>query len=199
MLMRFLVVLILFINIYAVNAQNTIGKTPDGYIVALAVVDGDTMPQIRLHQVFVMPKKIYYSKSEKRKFLRLVRKIKKVLPYAQLANKTLRDINVQLEGIDDKRTRKKYIKKVDKVLKDKYGNELKNLTISEGRILIKLIDRETGSTSYELIKELKGSFSAFMWQSLARLFGENLKQDYDPEKEDKLIEEILLRIQAGQY
>ena len=197
--MRFLVVLILFINIYAVNAQNTIGKTPDGYIVALAVVDGDTMPQIRLHQVFVMPKKIYYSKSEKRKFLRLVRKIKKVLPYAQLANKTLRDINVQLEGIDDKRTRKKYIKKVDKVLKDKYGNELKNLTISEGRILIKLIDRETGSTSYELIKELKGSFSAFMWQSLARLFGENLKQDYDPEKEDKLIEEILLRIQAGQY
>jgi len=197
--MRFTVVILFLINIYTVHAQDTIGRTPDGYVVALAVVDGDTMPQIRLRQVYVMPKKIYYSKSEKRKFLRLVRKIKKVLPYAQLANKTLRDVNKQLEGIDDKRTRKKYIKKVDKVLKKRYGKELKNLTISEGRILIKLIDRETGSTSYELIKELKGSFSAFMWQSLARLFGENLKQDYDPKKEDKLIEEILIRIQAGQY
>ena len=197
--MRFTVVILFLLSIYTVYAQDTIGRTSDGYIVALAVVDGDTMPQIRLRQVYVMPKKIYYSKSEKRRFLRLVRKIKKVLPYAQLANKTLRDINKQLEGIDDKRTRKKYIKKVDKVLKKRYGNELKNLTISEGRILIKLIDRETGSTSYELIKELKGSFSAFMWQSLARLFGENLKQDYDPKKEDKLIEEILIRIQAGQY
>jgi len=197
--MRFTVVILFLLCIYTVHAQDTIGKTPDGYVVAMAVVDGDTMPQIRLRQVYVMPKKIYYSKSEKRKFLRLVRKIKKVLPYAQLANKTLREVNKQLEGIDDKRTRKKYIKKVDKVLKKRYGNELKNLTISEGRILIKLIDRETGSTSYELIKELKGSFSAFMWQSLARLFGENLKQDYDPKKEDKLIEEILIRIQAGQY
>ncbi len=197
--MRFIVVILFFLNIYTVYSQDTIGRTPDGYVVALALVDGDTMPQIRLRQVYVMPKKIYYSKSEKRKFLRLVRKIKKVLPYAQLANKTLREINKQMEGIEDKRTRKKYIKKVDKVLKKKYGNELKNLTISEGRILIKLIDRETGSTSYELIKELKGSFSAFMWQSLARLFGENLKQDYDPKKEDKLIEEILIRIQAGQY
>lgn len=197
--MRFIVLIIFFLNYYNVQAQDIVGKTPDGYIVALAVVDGDTMPQIRLQQVYVMPKKIYHSEKEKRKFLRLVRKIKKVLPYAQLANKTLRDINKELESIDDRRTRKKYIKKVDKILKEKYGEELKRLTISEGRILIKLIDRETGSTSYELIKELKGSFSAFMWQSLARIFGENLKQDYDPEKEDKLIEEILLRIQAGQY
>ena len=196
--MRFTVVILFFLSIYTVHAQDTIGRTPDGYVVALAVVDGDTMPQIQLRQVYVMPKKIYYSKSEKRKFLRLVRKIKKVLPYAQLANKTLRDINKQLEGIDDKRTRKKYIKKVDKVLKKRYGNELKNLTISEGRILIKLIDRETGSTSYELIKELKGSFSAFMWQSLARLFGENLKEEYNAKEEDKMIEHIVQLIENGQ-
>jgi len=197
--MRFLFFIFFIFSILSTKAQDVVGKTPDGYVVALAIVDGDTMPQIRLRQVYVMPKKVYHSKRERRRFLRLVRKIKKVLPYAQLANKTLRDINEELEGIDDKRTRKKYIKKVDKVLKARYGEELKNLTISEGRILIKLIDRETGSTSYELIKELKGSFSAFMWQSLARLFGENLKQDYDPEKEDKLIEEILIRIEAGQY
>jgi len=196
--MRLFLTLILFLITSYLQAQ-IVGKTSDGYIVALAVVDGDTMPQIRLKQVYVMPKKVFHSRREQRKFLRLVRKIKKVLPYAQLANKTLFEINKELEGIDDRRTRKKYIKRVDKVLKKKYGNELKNLTISEGRILIKLIDRETGSTSYELVKELKGSFSAFMWQSLARLFGENLKQNYNAKGEDRLIEEILIRIEAGQY
>lgn len=197
--MRFIVIVIFSLWFTATKAQDGVAKTSEGYVVALAVVDGDTMPQIRLRQVNIMPEKVYHSDKERIKFLRLVRKIKKVLPYARLANKTLLDINNKLEGIEDNRTRKKYIKKVDKVLKDKYGEELKNLTISEGRILVKLIDRETGSTSYELIKELRGSFSAFMWQSLARLFGENLKVDYDAKKEDKLIEEILIRIDAGQY
>ena len=196
--MRFIFLFILLIILRPSSAQE-IAKTSDGYVVALAVVDGDTMPQIRLSQVYVMPKKVYTSTRERKRFLRLVRKIKKVLPYARLANSTLLEINKELEGIQDKRTRKKYIKRVDKVLKDRYGEELKNLTISEGRILIKLIDRETGSTSYELVKELKGSFSAFMWQSLARLFGENLKENYDAKGEDKLIEEILMRIDAGQY
>jgi hypothetical protein len=146
-----------------------------------------------------MPKKVYNNERDKRKFLRLVRKIKKVLPYAKLANNTLYQVQLKLDSIEDKSQQKKYIKLVDKALKERYGEELKRLTISEGRILIKLIDRETGDTSYELIEELRGSFSAFMWQSLARLFGENLKQDYDAEGEDKLIEEIILRIEAGQY
>lgn len=190
------IVLILFLS----NSYSQIvGKTKDGYVVEMVLYNGDTIPRIVLQPVLIMPKKVYTSKKDKMKFLRLVRKIKKVLPYAQLANQTLREIEANLDNYEEKRDKKKYIKKLDKALKDRYGDELKKLTISEGRILIKLIDRETGDTSYELIEELRGSLSAFMWQSLARLFGDNLKTGYDADGEDKLIEEIILRIQAGQY
>ena len=190
------IVLILFLSD---SFGQIVGKTKDGYVVEMTLYNGDTIPRIVLQPVLIMPKKVYTSKKDKMKFLRLVRKVKKVLPYAQLANQTLREIDANLDGYETEKDKKKYIKQMDKALKAKYGNELKKLTISEGRILIKLIDRETGDTSYELIEELRGSFSAFMWQSLARMFGDNLKTGYDADGEDKLIEEIILRIEAGQY
>ena len=84
-----------------------------------------------------------------------------------------------------------------KKLQSEFEGELKKLTIKQGIILVKLIDRETGNTSYELVKQLRGSFSAFLWQSLARLFGSNLKLEYDPYGEDKLIEEIVVMIEQG--
>jgi hypothetical protein len=197
--MKFYSAILLSFLFFVFNNSYSQIKTDEGYVVEMVIYQGDTIPKIELAPVLIMPKKTFKNRREKIRFLRLVRKVKKVLPYAQLANQKLREIEVQLQGIDDKRIRRKYIKQVDKALKDQYGEELKKLTISEGRILIKLIDRETGATSYELIEELRGSLSAFMWQSLARLFGENLKEDYDPEGEDRLIEEIVLRIQAGQY
>jgi hypothetical protein len=196
--MKFFISIILIFSFYLGFGQ-IVGKTVEGYVVEMILYEGDTIPRIELDAVLIMPKKVYNNERDKRKFLRLVRKIKKVLPYAKLANNTLYQVQLKLDSIEDKSQQKKYIKLVDKALKERYGEELKRLTISEGRILIKLIDRETGDTSYELIEELRGSFSAFMWQSLARLFGENLKQDYDAEGEDKLIEEIILRIEAGQY
>jgi hypothetical protein len=78
-----------------------------------------------------------------------------------------------------------------------YSDELKGLTVNQGKILIKLIDRETGNSSYEMVKELKGSFSAFMWQTVARLFGDNLKSTYDPDEEDRDIENIIGLIETG--
>ena len=83
-------------------------------------------------------------------------------------------------------------------MKKQYGPELTNLTITQGRLLIKLIDRETNNTSYDLIKQFRGSFTAFVWQSVARVFGENLKDEYNANEEDKYIEEILIRIENGQ-
>jgi len=196
--MKYLVsiVLILFLSN---SFGQIVGKTKDGYVVEMTLYNGDTIPKIVLQPVLIMPKKVYKSKRDKMKFLRLVRKVKKVLPYAQLANQKLREIEANLDQYETKKDKKKYIKTVDKALKERYGDELKKLTISEGRILIKLIDRETGDTSYELVEELRGSLSAFMWQSLARLFGDNLKTGYDADGEDKLIEEIILRIEAGQF
>ena len=83
-------------------------------------------------------------------------------------------------------------------LKAEFEGELKKLTIKQGIILVKLIDRETGATSYDLIKSLRGSFSAFIWQSMARLFGSNLKLEYDPYGEDYMIEEIVQQLESGQ-
>lgn len=110
----------------------------------------------------------------------------------------LQDFDDTLRTIESKVKRKKYIKKVEKQLMAEFEGELKKLTIKQGIILIKLIDRETGNTSYDLVKELRGSFSAFLWQSLARLFGSNLKLQYDPNGRDAMIEEIVQLIENGQ-
>ena len=91
--------------------------------------------------------------------------------------------------------KKKYMKLAEKKLKDEFGNELKNLTMTQGRILIKLIDRETGKTAFKIVKEMRGTFSAFMWQSLAVLFSSNLKDQYDPNSEDKAIEQAIKLIE----
>jgi len=88
---------------------------------------------------------------------------------------------------------------VEENLKKEFTEDLKNLTITQGRILIKLIDRETGKSSYTLIKELRGSFSAFMWQSLASLFNSSLKVEYDAEGEDKPIEDAIRLIESGAF
>ncbi|MGQ9848142.1 MAG: DUF4294 domain-containing protein, partial [Bacteroidales bacterium] len=105
---------------------------------------------------------------------------------------------IELKKIPTEEGRKEYLKIAEKKLRADFEDEIKNLTMSEGRLLIKLINRETGKTSYELIKQLKGSFNAFLYQQIARLFGENLKEEYDAKGEDKYIEEIVIRIENGE-
>ena len=96
-------------------------------------------------------------------------------------------------------TRKAYMKTVEKELKAEFEELLKDLSMTQGKILLKLIDRETGNTSYELVKDLRGGFQAFMWQSVARLFGSNMKSEYDPNGEDVMIERAIKLVEAGQF
>ena len=190
---KYLTIIVLIIASINVYSQNT-----GGYVVDSKIVGNDTLPYIRLRTIYILPPHEFKNKRERLHFERLIRKVKKVLPYAKIAATKLYVLNQQLENCKDEKERKRLIKQADKELHQEYGDEIKNLTFSEGRILIKLIDRETGSTSYELVKELKGSFSAFVWQSLARVFGENLKSEYNPQKDDKIIEEIVIRIENGE-
>jgi hypothetical protein len=106
-------------------------------------------------------------------------------------------VAARLASLKTEKEQRQYIKQVEQEIVDEYEDDLKKLTITQGRILLKLIDRETGETSYELLKELKGSFNAFFWQTLARIFGHNLKSEFDPEGEDKLLDEIMSLIEAG--
>ena len=169
-----------------------------GTIVYTTIIDGDTIPYVTLKELVVIAERPSNKLFDFDRYGRLKRDVKKAYPYAKIAGKKLKQLNEVLAKLDNESKRKKYLKLAEDELKREFEGDLKKLTLRQGRILIKLIDRETGNSSYNLVKELRGSFSAFMWQSLARLFGSNLKEKYDPNGEDVLIEEIVLKIEKGE-
>lgn len=162
------------------------------------IIDGDTIPQVRLREVEIISLKIPKSKKGKRKLSKLVKNVKKAYPYARIAGIQLRKYEYMLTNAESDKERRKLMKQAEREIKDKYGNELRELTFSQGIILIKLLDRETGETSYKLVQELRGNFTAFWYQAFARLWKFNLKTKYDPEGEDKQIETIIKMIDRGQ-
>jgi len=138
------------------------------------------------------------SEEYQRKWDLLMKRVVKVYPYAKVAGELMRAYDRQLSELTTKKDRKAYLNMAEEELKREFEGEIRDMTVREGYILIKLIDRETGDTSYELIKQLKGGFTAFMWQTVARIFGSNLKENYDSEGEDQMIEEIVAMIEAGE-
>ncbi|WP_282038699.1 DUF4294 domain-containing protein [Saccharicrinis aurantiacus] len=167
------------------------------HFVNSTVVNGDTVPHINIIEVKVSPPKKFKSKRKYKRYTKLVRDIKKTLPYARKANEQIILIAQTVDTIVGEKEQKAYLKKAEKELFEEFEAPLRKLTFSQGRMLIKLIDRETGSNSYSLIKELKGGFSAMMWQSVARIFGSNLKSEFDEEGEDAMIEYIIYQIDLG--
>lgn len=163
----------------------------------VTIVNGDSLPTLNLGNVNVVEKRKFSSKADRRRYDRLERYVTKVYPYAELAGKLLQNYDDTLKLIKNEVRRKAYMKKVEEELKEEFEGELKKLTVMQGIILVKLIDRETGASSYDLVRQLRGSLSAFLWQSMARLFGQNLKLKYDPTGEDKDIEQIVQMLERG--
>lgn len=166
-------------------------------VVKAMVVDGDTIPMVTLGMISISEERFKQSKRYDRQYSRLKRKVLKAYPYAKVTKELLDDYEEELAKLSSERDKNDYLDIAEAELKAEFEGEIKELTVSEGKILIKLIDRETGDTSYELIKRLKGGFSAFMWQSLAKLFGSDLKASYDPFGEDHIIERIVQEIETG--
>ena len=161
------------------------------------VVDGDTIPVIQLKEVNILEWN-FVSKAKARRLTRLMKNVKIVYPYAHLAGIKLVEYEDILMQAPDDKARRKIMKKLEDELEAEYGKELRNLTVSQGKILLKLIDRETGDSSYELVRELRGKFRAVFYQAFARIFGMNMKSRYDPEGEDRDIEYIVKMIENGQ-
>jgi hypothetical protein len=179
----------------SVKAQND--SLPDRFYLLQEVErEGVTMPEIEIKEVTINARPSRARRSEFRQYERLVANIKKVYPYALMVRLKLSQVNEELINIPDK-DRKKYLKDVEKNVFGEYEDDIRDMTITQGRILIKLIDRETQNTSYMLIREYRGKFSAAFWQGIARFFGTNLKEEYDPYGEDALIEAIIKEIDAG--
>lgn len=162
------------------------------------VYDGDTIPYFDLQPVVIKEKWALLTKAEIRKNQRLIRNIKKTLPYAKEAKRRLQALDKELEGMNPKK-RSEYVKKVEQQLLDEFQEDLESLTISQGKVLLKLVDRETGNNSYALVSQLRGKLRASFYQTFARVFGINLKARYDPKnnKEDALIEKIVRSIEMG--
>ena len=157
------------------------------------VIHGDTVTVAELMPVFVFPRKI-----DTRRFAKLVENLKKVYPTAKEANRLLQEMEKHMGTLKTKREQQLFTKAMERKLKEQYAPVLRRMTFSQGKLLIKLIDRETGQTSYALVKELRNGFSAFLWQGVGRLFGMNLKDTYDPTGDDEFIE-ILIRLYEAGY
>lgn len=191
---RFLVILLGMMGlITAANAQ---------WPAKLQIIQGelsgrDTIPHVDLPEVGVFPPRVFKNKSEEQQYWRLVMRVKKVLPYAKEAAALYKKYEQEVPADSRNRDRRIYVRKAEDELMRKYGPVMKKMSINDGKILIKLIDRETQHASYEIIQEVKGSVPAIFWQGVARVFGNNLKTKYDPYGEDRQIEIIIHYIEMG--
>lgn len=194
----FTIVSVLFlcsVGLFAQEVEMIAGKKT--IFLETKIIGVDTLPHITLREVSVVPTWRFKNRRQKKHYSRLVVNVKKTLPYARLASQKLRAIDVHINTLSTEKEKKDYLKKAEKELFVEFEKPLRHLTFSQGRLLIRLIDRETGDTSYTLIKELKGGFSAFFWQSVARIFGSNLKADYDAQGDERMIEHIIILIDNG--
>lgn len=198
MLKTFIVCLLLTGLVRTVHSQDTIRMELGGYPVFAIIKDGDTTYMSNLEEAVIKPKKRAAAARDLRQYRRLIYNVKKVYPYAKLAGEKFGEVNAHLQTLKTGREQREYIRQVEDDILKQYEEDLKDLTITQGRILIKLIDRETNETSYEVVKDLRGSFQAAIWQAIARIFGSNLKTEFDAEGEDKVLNDIMIMIEQGQ-
>lgn len=167
------------------------------YTLPCVLVNGDTLGLVKMPKVYVFPPMKFQSKEEYMKYKKLVRDVKKVYPYSQIAKNTFKEIQDIMDSLPNNRQRKQYIKAKEDELVERYAKELVSMTVRQGEILSKLVDRELNKNAYDLIKELRGGVAATMWQGVAKMFGESLKNTYDAQGEDLLIERIVIQIEQG--
>lgn len=189
--------LILLLSGMMVQAQSLkINTVPEG--VQRAYLDGrDTVPLVRLQEVYVYPEIRFKNKRQEAKYNKLVRDVKRTLPYAKMVYETLIETYEYMETLPDDKARQAHLKRMEKELFQQYKPELKKLSYSQGKLLIKLIDRECNQSSYHLLKAYLGSFRAGFWNFFAGMFGASLKSEYDPNGKDALTERVVVLVERG--
>ncbi|SFC37600.1 protein of unknown function [Zunongwangia mangrovi] len=182
---------------FGIMAQTDTIAEPEEEDKRYMIIAGDSIVResIDLDEVLILKRLQFKNNTDRRRYLILRRKTRKVYPYAKLAAERLTSLNERLGDIKSKRDRKKYTKIVQNYIEDQFAEELKKMTHTEGQILVKLIHRQTGITAFELIKELRSGWRAFWYNTTASLFEISLKEEYDPinNEEDYIIEDILQR------
>lgn len=178
------------------NAQET--EKEESHVFRATVENGDTIMVAGLPTLYVFPPLEFKNEKQEKFYWRTVRDVKKTLPWAKLIGTMLTDLHSQMEGMSDKE-KKKFMKSKEDEIYKQYEPMLKKLTLRQGQLLIKLVDRECDMTGYEIVKELRGGFRAFFWQGFARILGADLKSGFDETKEEnQIVNRIILLVEAGQ-
>lgn len=193
--MKYITYIALFITLLGFAQEKPIAQ--DSTQVHYLIIEGDSIPvtSVELDEVLVLPNLKFKDRNARVRYLILRRKTLKVYPYAKLAAERLEALQKRLDNLKRKSEKKRYAKVIQKYIEDEFSAELKKLTKTEGQILVKLIHRQTGKTTFNLIKELRSGWRAFWFNSTAKLFDISLKKEFSPinEEEDYLIEDILQR------
>ena len=194
----FIYVLLLGIASTQLFAQGKVYTDGNERFIGSKVIEGDTVLHVNITEITILPAYRFKSKRHYRRYSRLTRYVKKVYPYSVIIRQKIAEIEKELKNITNDKEKRIFIRKKEKELRKEFEGELVSLTILQGRILMKLVDRETGKTTYDQIKNYKGNVHAFFWQSIAVMFGSNLKAEYQEDGDDKMIEDIIIRIENGQ-
>ncbi len=166
--------------------------------VSKTLVDGDTIQYMEMQNVYVYPEPTFKNKRQQQAYTRLVRNVKKVLPIAKEVRQMLIETAEYIETLPSKSEREAHLKRVEASIVKEYKPRMKKLTLAQGKLLIKLVDRECNSTAYEAIQAFVGPVKAGWWQAFAWVFGASLKKGYRPDGVDKLTERVVLMVEAGQ-
>lgn len=177
------------------RAQET--KT-EGYLVPMCVYEGDTIPALKIPTVYIFKPLKFKNRRQMNEYNRLVRNVKKVLPISKEINRAIIETYEYMQTLPTEKERQQHIKNVEKGLKQQYTPRMKKLTFAQGKLLIKLVDRQSNQTSYELVKAFMGPFKAGFYQAFASIFGASLKKEYDPKGEDAMVERVILLVESGQ-
>ena len=193
-----IVIILCFIVLGAFKTKAQQQMSISGKLVPVCVYNGDTIPCVTLRNTYIFPELKFKNKKEQLEYYRLVRNVKKTLPIARIINRTILETYEYMETLPNKKAKEKHLKRVEKGLKEQYTPMMKKLTFAQGKLLIKLVDRECNQSSYELVKAFMGPFKAGFYQTFAALFGASLKKQYDAEGNDKLTERVITLVENGQ-
>lgn len=170
---------------------------PKTYIDMAVIHEGDTVALFNLHTVYVFAPKKFKNEKQRQEYTKLVRDVKKTYPYAKMIAAAIIETYEYMETLPTEKEKQKYLEDVQKFMMAEYKPKMKKLTKNQGKILIKLVDRQCNTSSYNIVKALMGSFKAGVYNAFAGLFGNSLKAQYDPEGKDAAIEDIVIQIEQG--
>ena len=182
-----------------IELPSVLQKTFAGYYHFIEPSTGDTLAMIVFNPITIYPRERFRNKAEEKQYWKTVRDVKKTLPYAKLIGSTLLETYEYIDTYQTQKQKQAYLKRFEKELFEQYKPQMKKLTKNQGKLLIKLINRETNQSSYSILKAFLGTFRAGFWQTFSKFFGASLKQGYHPtkNKQDAMIERICIQIEQG--